>query len=162
MLDGHSEQYEHVCMVTLLSYFKYSHIFCINTLTGSNDNSSFRNFINLYTYNNYLSGVLHNPIVNFFIQSSIKKIEPCRKFKILDASKHRPVTRSRGVLYNIKMYKTWLFSKTSMYIWFTLTFFALIPCVLSSHFRGGLLTWNAVNETQVRVHLFNIYIISLI
>lgn len=162
MLDGRSEQYEHVCMVTLLSYFKYSHIYCINTLTVSNDNSNFRNFINLYTYNHYLNRVLHNTIVNFFIQSSIKKIETCRKFKILDASKHRPVTRSREVLYNIKMYKTWLFSKTSMYIWFTLTFFALIPCVLSSHFRGGLLTWNAVNETQVCVHLFNIYIISLL
>lgn len=44
-----------------------------------------------------------------------------------------------------------------MYIWPTLTFFALIPCVLSSHFRGGLLTWKAVNETQVcvHVHVFN-------
>lgn len=40
-----------------------------------------------------------------------------------------------------------------MYIWPTLTFFALIPCVLSSHFRGGLLTWKAVNETQVSVHV---------
>ncbi|XP_065940012.1 protein crumbs-like isoform X2 [Magallana gigas] len=38
-----------------------------------------------------------------------------------------------------------------MYIWPTLTFFALIPCVLSSHFRGGLLTWKAVNETQILV-----------
>lgn len=45
-----------------------------------------------------------------------------------------------------------------MYIWPLLTFFALIPCVLSSHFRGGLLTWKAVNETQVcvRVHVFDI------
>lgn len=93
MLDG-SEQYEHVRMVTLLCYFKYSHIFCINTLTVSNDNSSFRKFINLYTYNNYLSGMLHNPIVNFFIQSSIKKIEPCRKFKIPDASN---IDQLRGV-----------------------------------------------------------------
>lgn len=44
-----------------------------------------------------------------------------------------------------------------MYVWPTVTFFALIPCVLSGHFRGGLLTWKAVNETQVcvYVHVFN-------
>lgn len=43
-----------------------------------------------------------------------------------------------------------------MYIWSTLAFFALIPSVLSSHFRGGLLTWKAVNETQILVrHLFS-------
>lgn len=40
-----------------------------------------------------------------------------------------------------------------MYIWPTVLFFALIPYVLSSHFRGGLLTWKAVNETQVCVHV---------
>nr|XP_034311989.1 fibropellin-1-like isoform X4 [Crassostrea gigas] len=38
-----------------------------------------------------------------------------------------------------------------MYIWPTVTFFALIPCVLSNHFRGGLLTWKAVNESQILV-----------
>lgn len=90
---------------------EYSHIFCINTLTVSNDNSSFRNFINLYTHNHYPNEVIYNPNVNFFIQSSIKKIEPCRKFKIPDASKHRAVTRSRGVVYNIKMYNTWISPK---------------------------------------------------
>lgn len=38
-----------------------------------------------------------------------------------------------------------------MNIWPTLTLFALISCVLSSHFRGGLLTWKAVNETVILV-----------
>lgn len=45
-------------------------------------------------------------------------------------------------------------AETSMYIWPTVLFFALIPCVLSNHFRGGLLTWKAINESQVCVHSF--------
>lgn len=47
-----------------------------------------------------------------------------------------------------------------MYIWPTLTFFSLIPCVLSSHFRGGLLTWKAINETQVIINHRTFYVSS--
>lgn len=38
-----------------------------------------------------------------------------------------------------------------MYIWLILSFFAFIPNVLPSSFRGGLLSWKAVNETEILI-----------
>lgn len=45
-----------------------------------------------------------------------------------------------------------------MYIWLILFFFAFIPYVLPSGFRGGLLSWTAVDETEVCLFFFNLYV----
>lgn len=45
-----------------------------------------------------------------------------------------------------------------MYIWLNILFlFAFIPYVLPSGFRGGLLSWTAVDETEVWIFFFYLY-----